>query len=68
MMASILPTFCIVGFYFFQLGNISLWTSLDEFLFPFALQVFLILVVSAPIIWLVSRRRARNSVLTDAFD
>lgn len=65
--ASILP-FCIVAFYLFELGNISLWTSPDEFLLPFALQVFLILVVSTPTVWLVSRRRARKPAPTDVFD
>ena len=66
--ASILPTFGMVAFFFFQLRNISLWTSPDEFLLPFALQVFLIFVVSTPTVWLVSRRRARKPAPTDVFD
>ena len=66
--ASIFPTFVIVGFYMVALGAIPLWTSLDEFLIPFALQILLIVIVSTPIAWLVSRRGARNPVPTDVFD
>lgn len=65
--AATLPTLGIVAFYFAALGPISLWFSPDEFLIPFALQVFMIVVVSAPIAWLISRR-APKPVSTDVFD
>lgn len=68
MAASILPTAAIVGSYMVALGAIPLWTSLEDFLIPFALQIFLIVVVSAPIVWLVLRRGVRNAVATDVFD
>lgn len=59
--------FGIVVFYFFSLGSISLWSSPDEFLIPFTLQCLLIIVLSAPTAWLISRRVAKPDV-TDVFD
>jgi sensor histidine kinase regulating citrate/malate metabolism len=66
--ASISPTFGIVVVGFAALGPISLWLSPDEFLIPFALQVFLILVFAAPIVWLISRRAARKPAVKEVFD
>jgi hypothetical protein len=61
-----LPTFGVVILLAYP-GMSSLLLSPDEFLKSFALQVLLIVVVSAPIAWLLSRR-ARKPLPTDVFD
>jgi hypothetical protein len=66
--ASTSPSFGIVGSYMAKLGAISLWFSTDEFLIWFALHIFLVVAVSTPIAWLVSRRAPRKPVPTDVFD
>ena len=45
----------------------TVWLSLDGFLIPLALQISMIVVVSAPIAWLISRR-SRKAAPTDVFD
>jgi hypothetical protein len=66
--ASTFPTIGIVGFLLIANPTLSVWWSPDEFVFPFALQIGLILLFSTPVAWLVSRRGARKPVLTDVFD
>jgi len=68
VMASTLPSFGIVGFYVSRLGLISLWFSPDEFLIPFTLHILLVVAISAPIAWLISRRRMRPPMHRDVFD
>jgi hypothetical protein len=62
---AILPTFGVVAFFAYP-GMSSFLLSFDEFLIPFALQILMVVAVSAPIAWLVSRT-ARKPVPTDVF-
>jgi hypothetical protein len=66
--ASISPSFGIVGYFLAKPGRLYLWVSSDEFALRFGLHVLVIVAVSTPIAWLLSRRAPRKPVPTDAFD
>ena len=66
--AATFPNFGLAGFLLMANPRLSVWFSLDEFLIPFSLQIALILVITAPLVWLVSRRIAQKPVPTDVFE
>lgn len=56
VMASLVPIFGFAGFALASsFGRVLLSMSPDEFLVPFAIQIVLILALSAPVAWLVSK-------------
>lgn len=67
---SFLPAFALVAFALApSSGEVLLSMSPDEFLVPFAIQIALILVVSAPVALFVSwYGRGNRSIPTEVFD
>ena len=49
-------------------GMVSFWFSPDEFLISFGLHIFVIVAISTPIAWLISRRTPPKLVPMDVFD
>lgn len=68
--ASFIPAFALVAFALApSYGGVLLSMSPDEFLAPFAIQIVLILVVSAPVALFVSwHGRGRRPIPTKVFD
>lgn len=48
-------------------GQVLLSMSPDEFLLPFAFQILMVLALSVPVAWLVSRRSPKSQIQTDVF-
>jgi Mn2+/Fe2+ NRAMP family transporter len=68
MAAALAPSFIIVGWISLPTGaGLLLSMSLGEFLIPFAIQLAMILIISAPFAWLVSRRKVPDQSISDIF-
>lgn len=67
--SSVFPTMAITVLVLAPSGAAILgFMDLDEFLVPFALQIFIILALSAPVAWLISRQRPQSHIPTDIFE